>query len=58
MESVLFSISKIEFYLGKVLLGKWITYEGGWILMKGLKYLGIIKYWAEGTVPPKVREML
>jgi len=58
MEIILFSISKLEVYLEKALLGELITYEGGWILMKGIKHLGIINYWAEGPVPPKVREIL
>lgn len=35
-----------------------MTYEGGLLLVKGFKYLGIINHWAEGLVPPKVREML
>lgn len=58
MESILFSLNKIEFYLRKALLGEWITYEGGWILMKGLKHLGIINYGVEGPIPTKVKEML
>ena len=34
------------------------SYGGGNVDERGLSTLGISNYWAEGPVPPKVREML